>query len=141
MAAVEPTTARQRILYLHTCDIWKPDAITLAVDGKPTNVTTYTQIASGQKCYFFRKPSSSQPNLIGRAEQDIMFTQDVCHFPDTVDVNDTYWLKRTDNKAARLQNTFWRVMGEAQQIGASGSRHASYAAVYLRKMRPPAGVS
>jgi hypothetical protein len=142
MPTVEPTTARQRILYLHTCDIWKPDAVTLAADGRPNNVTSYTRIAEGQKCYFFRKKSSAEPSFVGRVEQDIMFTQDVCHFPDTVDVSDTYVLKRTDAIATRLENTFWRVMGEAQAIGAVGNRQAAYGEVYLRKLRAaPSGVS
>lgn len=142
MAAVEPTTARQTKLYLHTCDVWKPDAVTLAADGRPTNVTSYTRVAQAQKCYFFRMKSSSQPTVTGRTEQDIMWTQDVVRVPNTADIGDTYVIKRTDAIAPGLQNTFWRVQGEKQEIGASGNRHAASARVYLRKMKAaPSGVS
>lgn len=141
MAAVEPTTARQLALYEDTCDIWKPNAITFTgANGEP-NDTSYTKVATSQKCFFFTKTEVASPESIGRMGQDIIFTLDWVKFPSATEVDDTYILKVTTADHP-LINTFWRVEGEAQRRPSRARRKADFALVYTKKLpQAPSGVS
>jgi hypothetical protein len=140
MPTVEPATRRQELLYVHTCDIWKPDAITKAVDGRPNNVTTYTKIASAQKCYFFTTKNTNAPFVFGRYKPDYLDTMDTCKFPSGVDIDDNYVLKFLF--AGDMLNTFWRVQGNAQDRGGTARRTPDFRMVLIRVLRePPGGVS
>lgn len=143
MPVVEPTTGRQSLFYEDTCNIWKPDALTYVDDdtGEP-NDTTYTLLATAQKCYYFTKTETAQPTEIGRFPADIIFTLDIIKFPYAVVIDDGYVLKLTTIAHTQLLNTFWRVIGEAQRRVGRSRRTPDFAQVYIKRLpSAPSGVS
>lgn len=134
MPAVEPTQAYQKILHRDVCNIWEPDALEFEADGEP-HITTFTLIATGQKCRFYTRPSTSSPKPFGRYEDDMIFTLDVVRFPAGVVIDDGYVLKFTS--AGDNLNTFWIVMGEP-----TSRRRLNLRQVYVKRLpSAPAGVS
>ena len=70
----------QTALFQHTVDIWRPTR-TLGSDGQ-YSAATYSLYASGVSCYHNVTPSVSQPDVIGRMEQDNIFTLDEFWFDE-----------------------------------------------------------
>lgn len=62
-------------------------------------------------------PSNSLPEIVGRIEQDIIFTLDNVHFASDADVQDADVLKNTTSADLPRYNRFWSVRGEAQDTG------------------------
>jgi hypothetical protein len=142
MAAVEPTTVRQIALYEDTCDIWQPAALTYvsSTTGEP-NDTTYTKIASSQKCYFFTKTETAEPEVIGRMGRDIIFTLDWLKMPSACVIDDTCVVKLTTVGHPHV-NTFWRVEGDVQKRMSRSRRKPDFTLVYVKRLpAAPSGVT
>ena len=140
MAAVEPTTARQKILYTDTCDIWQPDTPSVTGTAEPID-TTYTKIASSQKCYYFTTPNVNTARPFGRYREFYLQTADIVHFPQGTTIGDNYIIKFTTSGSDMI-DTFWRVQGDSRDRGTTSRRKAAVRECFLRQMREaPAGVS
>ncbi|MBA3767791.1 MAG: hypothetical protein H0W99_12550 [Acidobacteria bacterium] len=140
MAAVEPTTPRQRLLYADTCNIWQANAPEIAVTGKPAD-RTYTSIATAQKCYLFTKSEIAAAEVPGRMGSDNLFTIDELHLPEAAVIDTDYVIKIT-TAGSPLLNTFWRVEGDPQVRTARTRRKVALKMVYLKRLpSAPAGVS
>jgi hypothetical protein len=103
--ALPPAT----LLYPHRCTIYRSQE-NLAASGKSLPDTLLSTTANVE-CYFQTGESVKGPNGFVLGEQDNLFTLDILHFPDTVDVQvgdvitqttgpetGRYWLARGDDQ-------------------------------------------
>jgi hypothetical protein len=116
---------RQRRFYQDTCSVWRPvtnlDAVTSA--GDPDS---YELVGHGFRFHLHLSPSTDDPGVAGRLERDLIFTLDLGHFPEKMDIDADYVLKVTslDRHGNPTENNgrYWKVRGHPKAYSAFRTR-------------------
>lgn len=137
-------TPRQRILYQHAGDIWRP---TRPQDASGFLIAiTYTKIAIAAPMYWVTRISVEAPSLVGGLESDNLFSRDEIHLDGAQEIDADYIIKNVtlDADGTRSENygRFWIVAGQPQSLSNQGRRRARMRKVQAVQIAtPPAGVS
>ena len=132
--------ARQRRLYRNTVDIYSV-AVTLdPATGRPTD-KSYTLEASGVKCLFGKRDSTSTPTPGGRQESDNMFSHDEVHFLANQAIGEGWVMKDVSvdryGNQAQSYGQYWIVVGEPKTWSDYGGRRAGHVAVQATRHSVP----
>ena len=97
---------------------------------------TYTNVYAG----FHAMPGYSSPQIMGRTQEDIMFTLDKFFFDVAQDIDDT-WLIEIRTPGSILKGFFWFVMGDPKIHEDRGRRRANYLEVFGRRNPRPSYIA
>lgn len=97
-------------LYPHRCTIYRPQE-NLDPDSGEALPDTLGSTTANVQCYFQTGESVKGPNGFVLGEQDNLFTLDLLHFPDTVDIQvGDVLLQTTGPETGR----YWQARGDDQ---------------------------
>lgn len=134
-------TPRQEKLYTDEVSIYAPSIPSGLTSEGFTKDVTYTLVASGVACKFFRRGESSMVYGIGRLPKITDYQLDRFHFDVDQVVDDGYVIVIT-NDTQPYDNYCWVVDGVPTRRQSSGNRRPNYCMAFVKHVFPkPNGVS
>lgn len=134
-------TARQTTLYTDTVTIYKPSTPSGNTSEGFTKDVSYSQVATGVACKFFRRGETSEATRVGRLPKISDYQLDRFHLDVSQELDDGYVLVIT-NASSPYNGYAWAVDGVPTRRQTSGSRRPNYCMAYVKHVFPkPNGVS
>lgn len=134
-------TDRQTTLYTDTVTIYKPTKPSgLTAEGFDKD-TTYTSVATGVACKFFRRGETSELTGVGRLPKITDYQLDRFHLDVSQELDDGYVMVIT-NSSSPYNGYAWYVDGVPTRRQTSGRRRPNYCMAFVKHIFPkPSGVS
>jgi hypothetical protein len=128
---------RQTRAFTETCDLYRPDVLTVDADSVVDYVgynVANAPTATGVLCHFEKRREGSAPTGYGRSDQDILDTTDRLHVHQGVDIGDGWYVKVTSG----FYSGKWFVcQGEEQTLEWRGAKDKT---ILVKPALKPPGV-
>lgn len=135
-------TARQKILYTDTCDVYQRVRTANSDGGGTPSVDAPVRIAQNVPYYHEGTGNFDEVTEVTRDVEANILTTDLGHFDAAATIPHTGWIRNTSGGGSVLNGRVYSILATDKPLPTRGSRRTNKQIHALRWVpKPPAGIS